>query len=111
MTIVLLIGGIDLSVGSVACFSSLIAALLASIYPFMKRYTHLPQLVLGLAFSWGIPMAFAAQRNELPASLWLLFLGNLWWIVAYDTKYAMVDRDDDILAGVKSTATIRDRLK
>jgi 4-hydroxybenzoate polyprenyltransferase len=85
---------------------SVVAVLLASTYPFMKRYTHLPQVVLGLAFSWGIPMAFAAQRNELPASLWLLFLGNLWWIVAYDTKYAMVDRDDDILAGVKSTAIL-----
>ena len=71
---------------------SLVAVLLASTYPFMKRYTHLPQVVLGLAFSWGVPMAFAAQSGELPPALWLLFLGNLWWIVAYDTKYAMVDR-------------------
>ena len=85
---------------------SVVAVLLASSYPFMKRYTHLPQLVLGLAFSWGIPMAFAAQRNALPAALWLIFLGNFWWIVAYDTKYAMVDRDDDIVAGVKSTAIL-----
>lgn len=88
---------------------SLVAVLLASTYPFMKRYTHLPQVVLGLAFSWGIPMAFAAQTGELPAALWLIFLGNLWWIVAYDTKYAMVDRDDDIPAGVKSTAILFDR--
>lgn len=85
---------------------SLVAVLLASTYPFMKRYTHLPQVVLGLAFSWGIPMAFAAQSGELPPALWLLFLGNLWWIVAYDTKYAMVDRDDDIPAGIKSTAIL-----
>jgi 4-hydroxybenzoate polyprenyltransferase len=85
---------------------SLVAVLLASTYPFMKRYTHLPQVVLGLAFSWGIPMAFAAQSGELPPALWLLFLGNLWWIVAYDTKYAMVDRDDDITAGIKSTAIL-----
>ena len=85
---------------------SLAAVLLASTYPFMKRYTHLPQVVLGLAFSWGIPMAFAAQSGELPPALWLLFLGNLWWIVAYDTKYAMVDRDDDIPAGIKSTAIL-----
>lgn len=85
---------------------SFVAVLLASTYPFMKRYTHLPQVVLGLAFSWGIPMAFAAQLNQLPPALWLLFLGNLWWIVAYDTKYAMVDREDDILAGVKSTAIL-----
>jgi 4-hydroxybenzoate polyprenyltransferase len=85
---------------------SFVAVLLASTYPFMKRYTHLPQLVLGLAFSWGIPMAFAAQLNQLPAALWLIFLGNLWWIVAYDTKYAMVDREDDITAGIKSTAIL-----
>jgi 4-hydroxybenzoate polyprenyltransferase len=72
----------------------------------MKRYTHLPQLVLGAAFSWGIPMAFAAQLGELPPALWLLYLGNLLWTVAYDTKYAMVDRDDDIQAGIKSTAIL-----
>jgi 4-hydroxybenzoate polyprenyltransferase len=85
---------------------SVVAVLLASTYPFMKRYTHLPQLVLGAAFSWGIPMAFAAQLGELPPALWLLYLGNLLWTVAYDTKYAMVDRDDDLLAGVKSTAIL-----
>ncbi|MEE4144849.1 MAG: 4-hydroxybenzoate octaprenyltransferase [Halieaceae bacterium] len=85
---------------------SLVAVLLASAYPFMKRYTHLPQLALGLAFSWGIPMAFAAQSGELPPALWLLFLGNLLWIVAYDTLYAMVDREDDIPAGIKSTAIL-----
>lgn len=85
---------------------SLVAVVLASSYPFMKRYTHLPQLVLGAAFSWGIPMAFAAQLGELPAALWLLYLGNLLWTVVYDTKYAMVDRDDDLKVGIKSTAIL-----
>ena len=85
---------------------SFIAVLLAASYPFMKRFTHLPQVVLGAAFSWGIPMAFAAQSGELPAALWLLYLGNLLWTVAYDTQYAMVDREDDILIGIKSTAVL-----
>ncbi len=85
---------------------SVAAVLLASAYPFMKRYTHWPQLVLGLAFSWGIPMAFAAQSEQLPQALWLLFAGNLLWIVVYDTEYAMVDRDDDLLAGIRSTAIL-----
>jgi 4-hydroxybenzoate polyprenyltransferase len=85
---------------------SVVAVALASAYPFMKRYTHWPQLVLGAAFSWGIPMAFAAQRGSLPAALWLLYAGNLLWTVAYDTKYAMVDRDDDLAAGIKSTAVL-----
>ncbi|MEM6300705.1 MAG: 4-hydroxybenzoate octaprenyltransferase [Pseudomonadota bacterium] len=82
------------------------ALLLASSYPLMKRYTHLPQVVLGLAFSWSIPMAFAATSNELPAALWLLFTGNLLWTVVYDTKYAMVDRVDDLNVGIKSTAIL-----
>ncbi|MBL1376114.1 4-hydroxybenzoate octaprenyltransferase [Zobellella iuensis] len=85
----------------------------AALYPFMKRYTHLPQLFLGIAFSWAIPMAFAAQANSLPAGLWLLFAANLAWTVAYDTMYAMVDRDDDLRIGVKSTAILfgrRDKL-
>lgn len=78
----------------------------AALYPFMKRYTHLPQLFLGIAFSWAIPMAFAAQANSLSAGLWLLFAANLTWTIAYDTMYAMVDRDDDIKIGVKSTAVL-----
>lgn len=85
---------------------SLVAVVLASTYPFMKRYTHLPQLVLGAAFSWGIPMAFAAQRGTLPAALWLLYLANLSWTVAYDTAYAMVDREDDLKIGIKSSAIL-----
>ncbi|MFL1468095.1 4-hydroxybenzoate octaprenyltransferase [Marinobacter sp. HN1S83] len=80
--------------------------ILAFIYPFMKRYTHLPQLFLGAAFSWAIPMAWAAQANELTQLTWLLFTANVLWTVAYDTLYAMVDRDDDLKIGVKSTAIL-----
>jgi len=85
---------------------SFVAVALAASYPFMKRQTHLPQLVLGAAFSWGIPMAFAATRNTLPAELWLVFIANLLWTVAYDTEYAMVDRKDDLKAGIKSIAIL-----
>jgi 4-hydroxybenzoate polyprenyltransferase len=85
---------------------SLAAVVLASSYPFMKRYTHLPQLVLGAAFSWGIPMAFAAQQGALPSALWLIYLGNLLWTMAYDTAYAMVDREDDLKVGIKSSAIL-----
>jgi len=79
---------------------------LAACYPLMKRYTHLPQVILGAAFSWGIPMAFAAATNTLPAILWLVFIANLLWTVAYDTEYAMVDREDDMKVGIKSTAIL-----
>lgn len=85
---------------------SFAAVALASTYPFMKRHTHLPQIVLGAAFSWGIPMAFAAQTDSLPPALWLIYFGNLLWTIAYDTKYAMVDRDDDLVVGIKSTAIL-----
>lgn len=85
---------------------SFAALALACCYPFMKRYTHLPQLVLGLAFSWAIPMAYAAQSNALPAELWLLFFANVAWTIAYDTMYAMVDREDDLHIGIKSTAIL-----
>ena len=71
---------------------SVIGAALTIIYPFMKRITHLPQFVLGAAFSWSIPMAFAATLNQLPPGLWWLFVANLLWVVVYDTQYAMVDR-------------------
>jgi 4-hydroxybenzoate polyprenyltransferase len=79
---------------------------LAACYPFMKRYTHLPQLVLGAAFSWSTLMAFAAQRGELPPQIWLLFTAVVIWTVVYDTFYAMVDRADDLKIGVKSTAIL-----
>ena len=87
---------------------SFIALLLAIIYPFMKRYTYLPQFVLGLAFGWSIPMAFAAETGTVPMIAWLLLLANVLWSVAYDTMYAMVDREDDIRIGVKSTAILFD---
>lgn len=82
------------------------ALLLAFSYPFMKRYTHLPQVVLGAAFSWSIPMAFMATSNSIPMEAWLLYAANLLWTVAYDTMYGMVDRDDDLKIGVKSTAIL-----
>ncbi|OOF30934.1 4-hydroxybenzoate octaprenyltransferase [Salinivibrio proteolyticus] len=85
---------------------SFVGVALAFVYPFMKRYTHLPQLVLGLAFSWGIPMGFAAVQDTIPPVAWLLFMANNCWIIAYDTLYAMVDRDDDLKIGVKSTAIL-----
>jgi 4-hydroxybenzoate polyprenyltransferase len=85
---------------------SVVALLLAASYPFMKRYTHLPQVVLGAAFGWAIPMAFMAVLETVPAYGWWLFIANLAWTVAYDTMYAMVDRDDDVKIGVKSTAIL-----
>jgi 4-hydroxybenzoate polyprenyltransferase len=81
-------------------------ALLASTYPFFKRWTHLPQVVLGFAFGWGIPMAFAAETGHLVPAAWLILLINVIWSVIYDTLYAMVDRDDDISIGLKSTAIL-----
>ncbi len=85
---------------------SLGGAVLAALYPFMKRYTYYPQVVLGAAFSWAMPMAFAAETGGLTATLWLLYIANLLWTVAYDTQYALCDRDDDLKIGVKSTAIL-----
>ncbi|MHB8622098.1 MAG: 4-hydroxybenzoate octaprenyltransferase [Sulfuricaulis sp.] len=85
---------------------SFVGAFLAATYPFIKRYTHLPQFYLGVAFGWGIPMAFAAQTGGIPTVGWVLFAANVCWSVAYDTTYAMVDRADDIKVGVKSTAIL-----
>ncbi|NIC05388.1 4-hydroxybenzoate octaprenyltransferase [Billgrantia bachuensis] len=85
---------------------SLVGVALAFIYPFMKRYTHLPQAFLGAAFSWAIPMAFGAVLGHVPLEAWLLFAANVAWTVAYDTQYAMVDRDDDLKIGIKSTAVL-----
>jgi len=79
---------------------------LAVLYPFMKRITHLPQTVLGLAFSYPIIMAWAAETSHIPIAAWWLFIGNFFWIMAYDTYYAMVDRDDDVRIGIKSTAIL-----
>jgi 4-hydroxybenzoate polyprenyltransferase len=85
---------------------SFAGAALAALYPFSKRYTHLPQVVLGAAFGWSIPMAFAAVTNTVPPLGWLLFIGNILWSTVYDTEYAMVDREDDLKAGAKSTAIL-----
>ena len=82
------------------------ALLTAMIYPFMKRYTHFPQIILAIAFSWSIPMVYAATIAEFPLTCWLLCLANICWTIAYDTQYAMVDRSDDMKIGIKSTAIL-----
>jgi 4-hydroxybenzoate polyprenyltransferase len=85
---------------------SLAALLLAAVYPFMKRYTHLPQLVLGAAFGWAVPMVFMALNESVPPVAWLLFCTALIWALIYDTQYAMADREDDLKIGVKSSAIL-----
>lgn len=85
---------------------SLVALLLAFVYPFMKRITYLPQLILGMAFGWAIPMAYGATLGYVPLEGWLLFIANITWTIAYDTMYAMVDKADDIKINVKSTAIL-----
>jgi 4-hydroxybenzoate polyprenyltransferase len=85
---------------------SFVAVTLAALYPFMKRYTHLPQLVLGMAFGWAIPMAFTALTNQVPTVAWVLFAATVIWALIYDTMYAMVDRIDDLKIGIKSTAIL-----
>ncbi|MGV6851086.1 MAG: 4-hydroxybenzoate octaprenyltransferase [bacterium] len=85
---------------------SLVAAVLAASYPLMKRYTWFPQVYLGAAFGWAIPMSYAAITNTVPPEAWLLFVSNILWVTAYDTQYAIVDREDDLSIGVKSTAII-----
>ena len=85
---------------------AILGILLVVIYPFLKRFTYLPQLWLGIAFSWSIPMVFAAQQGNIPMIAWLLFLPAMAWPIVYDTQYAMVDREDDLKVGVKSTAIL-----
>ena len=85
---------------------SVVGVLLAALYPFAKRHTHLPQVVLGAAFGWAVPMAFAAQADALPPLAWLLYLGAILWATVYDTMYAMADRPEDLKIGVKSTAIL-----
>ena len=90
-----------------------VGATLAMVYPFLKRFTHLPQVGLGIAFAWGVPMAFAATNNMIPRVAWEVFLAAVIWPIMYDTVYAMVDRHDDMIIGVKSTAILfgkQDRL-
>ena len=87
---------------------SFVAIILAGTYPFLKRHTYLPQFFLGLTFGWSIPMAFAATTNSIPKIAWLLLIANILWVVVYDTIYAMIDREDDLKIGIKSTAILFD---
>ncbi len=98
--------GLVLLTNTLTIYLSLGGVALAFVYPFMKRYTHLPQVVLGAAFAWAIPMAFAAQTNALDPRLWLIYTTVVIWTVCYDTFYAMADREDDLKIGVKSTAVL-----
>lgn len=100
----LLAFGLVLTTNATAVAWSFAALAIALIYPFAKRYVSMPQAVLGVAFSFGIPMAFAAVQSRVPLVAWVLLLGNLFWVIAYDTEYAMVDRDDDLKIGMKTSA-------
>ncbi|WP_413651816.1 4-hydroxybenzoate octaprenyltransferase [Pantoea sp. B65] len=106
VALVLVSFALVLTMNAMTIWLSFAGLALAWIYPFMKRYTHLPQVVLGAAFGWAIPMAWAAISESVPLTCWLLFCANICWTVAYDTQYAMVDRDDDVKIGVKSTAIL-----
>jgi 4-hydroxybenzoate polyprenyltransferase len=102
----LLAFGLVLLLNTLTILMSFVGALLAATYPFMKRVTYLPQIYLGAAFGWAVPMAFAAQTGTVPPIAWLMFTATVLWATAYDTMYAMVDRDDDLVLGVKSTAIL-----
>jgi len=104
--LMLLAFGLVLLTNALTIQLAFVGAALAASYPFFKRFTHLPQVVLGAAFGWGIPMAFAAETGAVPAVAWWLFAVNVVWSVIYDTLYAMVDRDDDLKIGVRSTAIL-----
>ena len=105
--LLLLAGFLVLQLNQLTILFSLVAAALAASYPLMKRYHNLPQVYLGAAFSWSIPMAFTAVTGELPPPIaWLLFVANLIWTTGYDTMYGMCDREDDVKIGVKSTAML-----
>lgn len=95
-----------LTMNRLTIYMSVVGVALAASYPYLKRHTYLPQVYLGMAFGWGIPMAFAAVTGKVPAIAWLLYLANIFWATAYDTWYAMVDRDDDQRMGAKSTAIL-----
>lgn len=95
-----------LTLNRLTIYMSAVGVVLAASYPYLKRYTYLPQVYLGLAFGWGIPMAFAAIQGAVPPIAWLLYVANILWSTAYDTWYAMVDRDDDLRMGSKSTAIL-----
>ncbi len=95
-----------LQVNLLTVYWSMGALAIASIYPFMKRYTHLPQVVLGAAFAWSVPMAFTALQDGIKDEAWLIYIATVLWTIAYDTMYAMVDREDDLKVGIKSTAIL-----
>ncbi len=98
--------GLVLTLNAFTIALSFVAAFLAGSYPFMKRYTHLPQAYLGIAFGWAVPMSFSAQLNQIPTVAWVMYLAVVLWALVYDTMYAMVDKDDDLKIGVKSTAIL-----
>ncbi len=102
----LLAFGLVLLLNRMTIYMSTVAVVLAAAYPFAKRYTHLPQIILGMAFGWAVPMAFMAVTEATPPVAWLLYVATVIWALVYDTQYAMVDRDDDIRIGVKSTAIL-----
>ncbi len=102
----LLAFGLVLLLNRQTIYMSVVAVVLAAAYPFAKRYTHLPQIILGMAFGWAVPMAFMAITETAPPVAWLLYVATVIWALVYDTQYAMVDRDDDIRIGVKSTAIL-----
>lgn len=106
LLMMLLAFGLVLLTNALTIKLAFVGAALAASYPFFKRWTHFPQVVLGLAFGWGIPMAFAAQNGYVAPIAWLILLINIFYSVIYDTLYAMVDRDDDIAIGLKSTAIL-----
>ncbi|MEQ5274544.1 4-hydroxybenzoate octaprenyltransferase [Proteus terrae] len=106
IVLVLLSFALVLTLNTMTIWLSIAGLALAWFYPFVKRFSNLPQLILGMAFGWSIPMGFAAVSESLPLVCWLLFLVNIVWSVIYDTQYAMVDRNDDIKIGVKSTAIL-----
>lgn len=98
--------GLVLLLNNYTILLSFVAAFLAASYPFMKRYTQLPQAYLGIAFGWAVPMAFSAQNNSIPPVAWVMYLAVVLWALVYDTMYAMVDKDDDLKIGIKSTAIL-----
>ena len=100
----LLAFGLVLTTNAVTIAWSFAALAIAIAYPYAKRFVSMPQAVLGVAFSFGIPMAFAAVQSRVPVVAWVLLAGNLFWVLAYDTEYAMVDRDDDLKIGMKTSA-------
>jgi 4-hydroxybenzoate polyprenyltransferase len=100
----LIAGGLALMLNALAMKLAVVAAILAGSYPFFKRFFAMPQAYLGIAFGFGIPMAFAALQNEIPPLAWWLLVANVFWTIAYDTEYAMVDKEDDLKIGIKTSA-------